>query len=124
MGHIRLSRQSFELNDATSRRGASEPSPGVATLDQVEAILRNPAIYTLAALIPEPRRGVGGRRRGYPAFMYLTFEALISVYGSARQVESELAHRVVWKLMRRTVKRTFPDNPGIRLPPRPMRRHH
>jgi hypothetical protein len=56
--------------------------------------------------------------------MILAFEVLISVFGSARQVEAELANRVVWKLIRRTLKRAFPDDPTRRLPPRPMRRHH
>jgi hypothetical protein len=56
--------------------------------------------------------------------MYLVYEALISVYGSARQVEAELAHRVVWKVIRRVVKRQFPDDLKMRLPSRPMRRHH
>jgi hypothetical protein len=111
-------------NVLAPRRDTGDPSPGVATLDRVEAILRNPAIYELATLIPQPRLGGGGRQRDFPAFMYLVFEALISVYGSARQVEAELAHRAVWKVMRRTVKRAFPDNPSVRLPPRPMRRHH
>ena len=62
-------------------------SPGVAALDRVEAILRNTAIYELAGLIPQPPRERGGRGRDYPDFMYLVFEALISVYASARQVE-------------------------------------
>jgi hypothetical protein len=61
--------------------------PGVAALDRVEAILRNPELYELAALIPQPSREKGGRRRDYPNFMYLAYEALISVYASARQVE-------------------------------------
>ena len=65
-------------------------SPGVAALDRVEAILRNPEIYELAALIPQPSREKGGRSRDFPDFMYLVFEALISVYASARQVEAEL----------------------------------
>src|SRR2546422_8339028 len=99
-------------------------SPGVAALDRVEAILRNPAIYELAGLIPQPPREKGGRGRDYPDFMYLVFEALISVYSSARQVEAELSHKVVWKLMRRTVKKMFPDDESMRLPSRPMRRHH
>ena len=59
-------------------------SPGVAALDRVEAILRNPEIYELASLIPQPSREKGGRGRDYPDFMYLVFEALISVYASAR----------------------------------------
>jgi hypothetical protein len=99
-------------------------SPGVAALDRVEAILRNPEIYKLASLIPQPSREKGGRSRDYPDFMYLVFEALISVYTSARQVEAELSHKVVWKLMRRTVKKMFPDDESMRLPSRPMRRHH
>src|SRR5256714_8583029 len=102
---------------------ASSP-PGVAALDRVEAILRNPAIHELASLIPQPSREKGGRARDYPDFMYLVFEALISVYASARQVEAELSHKVVWKLMRRTVKKMFPDYESMRLPSRPMRRHH
>src|SRR5207302_3823743 len=99
-------------------------SPGVAALDRVEAILRNPEIYQLAALIPHPCREKGGRGRDFPDFMYLVFEALISVYSSARQVEAELSHKVVWKLMRRTVKKMFPEDESMRLPSRPMRRHH
>ena len=99
-------------------------SHGVAALDRVEAILRNPEIYRLAGLIPQPAREKGGRGRDYPDFMYLVYEALISVYASARQVEAELAHRVVWKLMRRTVKEMFPEDESMRLPSRPMRRHH
>ncbi|HWD70987.1 MAG TPA: hypothetical protein VG779_00540 [Actinomycetota bacterium] len=102
---------------------ASSP-PGVAALDRVEAILRNPEIHKLAALIPQPSREKGGRGRDFPDFMYLVFEALISVYASARQVEAELSHKVVWKLMRRTVKKMFPDDESMRLPSRPMRRHH
>src|SRR2546423_943169 len=102
---------------------ASSPA-GVDAPDRVEAILRNPAIYELAGLIPQPSREKGGRGRDYPDFMYLVFEALISVYASARQVEAELSHKVVWKLMRRTVKKMFPDDELMRLPSRPMRRHH
>ena len=56
--------------------------------------------------------------------MWLVFEALISVYGSARQVEAELAHPIVWNLIRTTVHRQFPGNPAMHLPGRSMRRHH
>ena len=58
--------------------------PGVPALDRVEAILRNPEIYKLAALIPQPSREKGGRGRDFPDFMYLVFEALISVYADQR----------------------------------------
>src|SRR5207247_3086892 len=98
--------------------------PAVAAPRRVASILRNPAIEEMAPVMPRPLRKTGGRGRAFPDFMYLVFEALISVYSSARQVEAELSHKVVWKLMRRTVKKMFPDDESMRLPSRPMRRHH
>jgi hypothetical protein len=94
-------------------------SGGVALLDRVEAVIRNPAVYALAKAVPD-RTGGGGRPRDYPAVMLLVFEALISVYGSARQVEAELGHPVVWAQVRRAVK----QETGRDLPTRPIRRHH
>lgn len=93
---------------------------GVAALRRVEAILRNPTTYRLAAVIPRPDRSRGGRPRDFPEFMVIVFEALISVYGSARQVEAELSHRLTWRVVQRLVKKRT----GIALPGRPMRRHH
>lgn len=97
---------------------------GVSALERVEAILGNPAIYELAALVPQPDRTRGGRRRHYPVFMWLVYEALLSVYESARQVEAELAHPMVWNFVRRLVCELFPKDPCTWLPDRPMRRHH
>jgi len=99
-------------------------SKGVAKLRRVEAILENPEIYRLAELIPHPSPTSGGRKRHYPDYMLLVYEALVSVYGSARQVEAELSHRVVWAFMRRLVKDLFADDSSKHLPRRPMRRHH
>ena len=97
----------------------AESARGVGALTRVEAILRNPETYRLADAIP-PHIPGEGRPRDYPDFMVIVYEALISVYGSARQVEAELSHRLVWRLVQRLVaKRT-----GVRLPRRPMRRHH
>jgi hypothetical protein len=99
---------------------AAEASRGVAALTRVEAILRNPETYALAAAVPTPPKSNGGRPRDHPDFMVFVYEALISVYGSARQVEAEFAHHLVWRLVQRHVaKRT-----GVRLPGAPMRRHH
>lgn len=97
---------------------------GVPTLTRVEAILSNPALYRLAEVIPHPPRERGGRRRDYPDYMLLIYETLVSVYGSARQVEAELSHRVVWRLIRKEARRRFPNDPAMQLPARPMRRHH
>jgi hypothetical protein len=99
-------------------------SKGVAKLQRLEAILENHEIYRLAELIPHPSPQSGGRRRHYPDYMLLVYEVLVSVYGSARQVEAELSHSVVWGFMRRLVKDLFSDDDSMWLPRQPMRRHH
>ena len=96
----------------------------VAALERVEAILRNPATYALAEAIPEFDPSRGGRPRHYPSFMWIVYEALLSVYESARQVEAEFSHPLVWDLARRCVREQFPKDPTMWLPGRPMRRHH
>jgi hypothetical protein len=103
---------------------AARRSDGVPLLERVEAILRNPAIYRLAEEIPQPDASLGGRPRTYPAFMWVLFEALLSVYGSARQVEAELSHPLIWRFIRTLVDEQFPDEACLHLPPEPMRRHH
>ncbi len=99
-------------------------SPGVPSLERIEALLRNEAVYALAELIPAPPSEHGGRPRDYPDFMLLVFDALLGVYRSGRQVEAELSHPLTWRFMRRLVRRRFPDDPSKHLPSQPMRRHH
>ena len=93
-----------------------------SSLEKVEAILSNPAIYELPQAIPGPAKS--GRRRDYPTFMILVFNSLLSVWRSGRQVEAELSHPLVWRHVRRIVRRRFPDDPSMHLPKQPMRRHH
>ncbi|MFN2488141.1 MAG: hypothetical protein ABR529_00045 [Actinomycetota bacterium] len=102
----------------------ASPSTGVSSVERLEAILRNQEIYSLARLIPEPAASSGGRRRTYPDYMLFVYEALISVYESARRVEAELAHPLLWNFMRTIVAELFPDEPDMHLPVEPMRRHH
>lgn len=100
-------------------------SPGpVGALEKVEALFTNRALYELGDLVPEPDPTAGGRPRHFPAFMAIAFDALLSIYGSARQVEAELAHPLVWRLVRQMVADTNPGRPDLHLPIRPMRRHH
>ena len=56
--------------------------------------------------------------------MVVLYEALISVWGSARRVEAELSHPLVWGLICQRVQRRFPDQRDLHVPLRPMRRHH
>src|SRR5215471_19288960 len=97
---------------------------GISALERVEAVLRNPDLYRLAQAIPRRDRLRGGRPRLYPDFMWLVFEALISVYRSARAVEAELAHPIVWARLRRIVREQFPGDPTMWVSGQPMRRHH
>jgi hypothetical protein len=96
----------------------------VSALERVDAILADPATYALAAVIPPAEHRHGGRRRQYPGFMFIVFEALISVYGSARQVEAELSHPLIWQHVCAAVRKRFGDQPDLHLPATPMRRHH
>jgi hypothetical protein len=102
----------------------SNDRTGLSSLEKLDAILANPALYELGDLIPEPDLSRGGRPRDYPAWTLILWEALLSVFGSARRVEAELSHPLIWRVARRTVKRLFPDRAEMHLPARPMRRHH
>jgi len=97
---------------------------GISSLERLEALVASDALFELAEAVPEPPRERGGRPRMYPAYAWLLFDALLSVYGSARQVEAELAHPVVWGHFRRLVEARFPDRPDMWLRVEPMRRHH
>jgi hypothetical protein len=96
----------------------------VSSLDKLEAVGRNSAVYELAKVIPERQPGEAGRPFEFPTYMPFIFEALISVYGSARKVDAELQHRYIWKMMRRLVKKVFPNDKSMWLPAHRFRRHH
>jgi hypothetical protein len=96
----------------------------VSSLDKLEAVVRNSAVYELAKVIPERQPGEAGRPFEFPTYMPFIFEGLISVYGSARKVDAELQHRYVWKMLRRLVKKMFPNDKSMWLPANRFRRHH
>jgi hypothetical protein len=97
---------------------------GVSALERVEALVANRELFALGELVPmvDPTRG--GRPRHYPPYMWVLYDALLSAYGSARRVEAELAHPVVWNHLRTLIKRQLPRSPELWLPELPMRRHH
>jgi hypothetical protein len=101
-----------------------DASDGVAALTRVEAIFRNPTLYELGKLTPRPPLTAGGAQRMFPDYMPIAYGALISVWGSARQVQNELAGPLVWEFIRGIVRGLFPNDPGMHLPGTPMRRHH
>ena len=95
-----------------------------STLERIEALLANPALYELADQIPTRQPGTPGRPSLYPVWMWLLYEALISIYGSARAVETELSHPTVWHLIRRRTRRALKEQRHLWPPRRPIRRHH
>lgn len=60
----------------------------------------------------------------YPEFMVAVYGGLVEIYGTARQVEAELAHLPTWRLIRSIVRKMNPLDPSRWLPEAPMRRHH
>ncbi|MDX6584612.1 MAG: hypothetical protein QOI10_3796 [Solirubrobacterales bacterium] len=99
-------------------------SKGVSCFEHLEALLANPVLYELGDLIPPTEPEQGGRPRTYPGFAIVLYGALISVFRSARRVESELSHPDVWAFVRVRVKARFPTEPSRWLPEAPIRRHH
>jgi hypothetical protein len=97
---------------------------GVGSLDRLEALVGNDALFELAAAVPIPPPEHGGRPRMYPAYAWVLFDALLSVFGSARRVEAELAHPLVWGHLRRLIQHRWPNDPELWLPVQPMRRFH
>jgi hypothetical protein len=95
-----------------------------STFERVEALLANPALFELAEHIPARAPGMPGRPSQYPPWMWLLYEALISIYGSARAVDTELSHPTVWQLIRRRARRQLKHQRHLWPPSRPMRRHH
>jgi hypothetical protein len=94
-------------------------SAGVASLERLEALVANPALYEMARLVPGQDPSSGGRRRLHPVFVWLLYDTLLSVYGSARQVEVELAHPLVWRHLQSLIRHRFPDDQELWLPEAP-----
>jgi hypothetical protein len=96
----------------------------VSTFDRIEAIFRNESIYELAKLVPEHEEGDAGRPRDFPSYMLFAYEALISVFESARKTDAELEHRHVWRFIQRIVKKVHKQQPEMWLPSKRYTRHH
>src|SRR5688500_3556101 len=97
---------------------------GHGALERLEALLDNPAVYAIADAVPVHDSCLGGRPRTYPVYMWVVYDALLSIFRSARRVEAELRHPLVWDRMRAVVRERYPTEPDRWLPERPMRRHH
>lgn len=52
---------------------------GVAALERLEALVANDALFEFADAVPDVPRQRGGRPRQYPAYMWVLYDALLSV---------------------------------------------
>jgi hypothetical protein len=101
----------------------TELNSPASSMEKLEAIICCPATYLLADVLPDKPHM--GRPRDYPRFMWIVYHQLVNyVWESARRVETELNNELVWRFMRNKVTEQFPDDPGMWLPAKPMRRHH
>lgn len=93
----------------------------VRTREQVEALVDYRDILEACAhpLASQSLNGEG-RPRSYPDWVMVLYDALASVFRSARKVETELPD--YWPLIRDLTHQRHPDEPL--LPEQPPRRHH
>lgn len=96
----------------------------VSQLQKIEAVIRSPAIYELAELIPKREDGDAGRHRDFPDYVVFLFEALITIFTSARKVDTELGDRNMWRFIQRTIKKANKRNPERWLSSKRFTRHH
>jgi hypothetical protein len=101
----------------------SKGRSGRGSLAKLEAIIREPAVREIAALIPA--KGRYGRPRHYHPFMWVVYlVASVFVWESAAEVEEEFDHPQMWGFVCREVRGEFPDNPEVWPQSKPMKRHH
>lgn len=86
----------------------------------IEAIMRDPATYLKADLIPDSENG--GRPRLHQKWEYILYEELVSHFQTARKVETELGDPRTWSLVRELALELLP--PELEPPAEPIRWHH
>lgn len=78
----------------------SEEHKQVVNLRRAIAVAHNPDIYAMAAQIPDTTSGGPGRPGEFPVYIYLIFNALTAVFGSARATAANLRDPAIWAHIR------------------------
>src|SRR5205085_2974897 len=102
---------------ADGRVNRPEPPPSKEFV--VEAIMRDPATYQKAELIPSSDKG--GRRRLYPNWTYILYNELVSHFQTGGQVQTELGDPRTWEMVRALARELLPEDE--RPPEEPIRWH-
>ncbi len=91
---------------------------GISDEEMIEALLRNPATYEFADLIPDPERHLGGRPRIYPKHLIFVVACVNDIKKSARAAETAMKGERFWRHMQDVVAEMFPDDTSMHLPDR------
>ncbi|MDP9224542.1 MAG: hypothetical protein M3P18_11945, partial [Actinomycetota bacterium] len=95
----------------------NRPEPPPSKEFVIEAIMRDPATYRKAALIP--RSDKGGRPRLHPNWIYILFDEMVSFHQTGGKVQTELEGS--WEFVRELARELLPEDEQP--PEEPMRWH-
>lgn len=105
-------------------RKSSREQDVVLLNERVAAVAADPDVYKLADLIPTERRSLVGRPGDYPPYIYVIFNALTMVFGSARRTAAHLQHPQWWQIVREGVASVLGQQEADSLPSIGPGRHH
>ncbi|MFJ6139545.1 hypothetical protein [Kitasatospora sp. NPDC092286] len=107
-----------------SPRKSSRDKDAVTRDDWIAAVAAHPAVYELARLIsPHTPKNVG-RPGHYPPYVYVIFNALTMVFGSARSTAAHLQCGEIWGRVREGVAANLGKQEADALPACGPTRHH
>ncbi len=86
----------------------------------IESIMRDPAVFAKADLIPTSE--LGGRHRLHRNWEYILFNELISFFQTGGRVQTELGDPRTWGLVRELARELLPND--LQPPDQPMRWFH
>ena len=92
---------------------------GVDADTLLEAVLRDPATYALAEVLPAPDLALGGRPRAYPLWLWLVLNAYADACGSVRQAFTNLQNPHRWATVRSIAAEALAGAPDAVLPASP-----
>lgn len=89
----------------------------VIDLERIHAVTYNPGIYALAATIPDTDPEGPGRPGEFPLYVYVLFNVLTAVFGSARATAANMRHPAIWTIIRQGIAHCLGQAEADALPP-------
>lgn len=110
--------------DEKRRRKSSKDTDVVLLNERVAAVASDPTQYALARHLPAQEPGSVGRPGHYPPYVYVLFNSLTSVFGSARRTAAHLQHPHWWDLVKQGVAAVMGATEAEQLPEIGPSRYH